>query len=272
MQRADLSTVELAYVDRGTGLPVLLVHGFPLDHTMWNAQIEALSDRCRVIAPDLRGFGQSSLGDVDPNVGISMERYADDLVELLDSLAIREPIVLAGFSMGGYVVWQLARKHANRLRALVQCDTKAVADNDEARAVRLKMAEQIFEWGSGRVAEMMGPKLLAKRSFEVKPQVVAAVRRVVENTSPAAIVAAQRGMAARPDMTGLLASIRVPTLVLVGQEDVISPPAEMRSIAAAIPDAQFVEIPGAGHMTTMENPEAVNTALGSFLEEIVERG
>jgi pimeloyl-ACP methyl ester carboxylesterase len=268
MHRAVLSTAELSYLDRGKGLPVLLVHGFPLDHTMWNAQIEALSDRCRIIAPDLRGFGQSSLGDADPHVGVSMERYADDLVELLDALAIDEPIVLAGFSMGGYVAWQFVRHHARRLRALMQCDTKAVADTDEARAGRIKMAEQISEWGSARVAEMMGPKLLARKSFDSKPDVVAAVRRVVETTSPAAIAAAQRGMAARPDMTELLSRILVPTLVLVGQEDVISPRAEMRSIAAAIPNAQFVEIPGAGHMTTMENPEAVNAALRSFLKEI----
>jgi pimeloyl-ACP methyl ester carboxylesterase len=270
MHRAALSTVELAYIDRGKGQPVLLVHGFPLDHTMWNAQIDALADRCRVIAPDLRGFGKSSLGDADPNAGVSMERYSDDLVELLDKLAIEEPIVLVGFSMGGYVAWQFVRKHANLLRALVQCDTKAVADTDEARAARLKMAEQISEWGAARVAEMMGPKLLSRRSFDAKPGVVAEVRRVVENTSPAAIACAQRGMAARPDMTDLLSSIEVPTLVLVGQEDVISPPAEMRSIAAAMPDAQFVEIPGAGHMTTMENPEAVNAALTSFLKEIVD--
>jgi pimeloyl-ACP methyl ester carboxylesterase len=272
MHRASLATVELAYVDRGKGIPVLLVHGFPLDHTMWNAQIEALADSCRVIAPDLRGFGQSSLGDADPKVGISMERYADDLIKLLDSLAIHELIVLAGFSMGGYVAWQFVRKHADRLRALVQCDTKAAADTEEAREARLKMAEQIGEWGSARVAEMMGPRLLAQRSFQSRTEVVAEVRRVVENTSAAAIACAQRGMAARPDVTALLSSIRVPTLVLVGQEDVISPPAEMRSIAAAISGARFVEIPGAGHMTTMENPEAVNAALRSFLEEIVDSG
>ena len=170
--------------------------------------------------------------------------------------------------MGGYVAWQFVRKYAGRLRALVQCDTKAAADTDEARVVRLKMADQISEWGSARVAEMMGPKLLAKRSFEAKPRVVAEVRRVVEATSPAAIACAQRGMATRPDMTGLLTSIRVPTLVLVGQEDVICPPAEMRAIANAIPNAQFVEIKGAGHMTTMENPAAVNNAFASFLAHI----
>jgi pimeloyl-ACP methyl ester carboxylesterase len=268
MRRAALSTVELAYVDRGAGMPVLLVHGFPLDHTMWKAQVDALAECCRVIAPDLRGFGQSSLGDADPKVGVSMDRYADDLAEFLDALAIEEPIALVGFSMGGYIAWQFVRKYASRLRALVQCDTKAVADTDEARALRIKMADQISEWGAARVAEMMGPKLLAKRSFEAKPDVVAEVRRVVEATSPAAIACAQRGMASRPDMTGLLSSIRVPTLVLVGQEDIISPPSEMRAIADAIPNAQFVEIADAGHMTTMENAQAVNTAILRFVEQL----
>lgn len=272
MQRAALSTVELAYVDRGEGTLVVLVHGFPLDHTMWNEQIGALADCCRVIAPDLRGFGKSSLGDADPMIGVSMERYADDLAEFLDVLAIHEPIVVVGFSMGGYVAWQFVRKHASRLRGLVQCDTKAAADTDDARAVRLKMADQVSEWGSARVAEMLGPKLLARRSFEAKPAVVAEVRRVVAATPPAAIACAQRGMASRPDMTGLLPSIRVPTLVLVGQEDAISPPAEMRAIAEAIPNARFVEIPDAGHMTTMENPQAVNGALRPFVEEIVDSG
>jgi pimeloyl-ACP methyl ester carboxylesterase len=270
MRRAALSTVELAYIDRGDAMPVLLVHGFPLDHSMWKAQIESLSDRCRVIAPDLRGFGQSSLGDADPNVGVSMERYADDLIELLDYLSISEPVLLAGFSMGGYIAWQFVRKYANRLRGLVQCDTKAVADTEEAREGRLKMAENIGQWGASRVAETLGPRLLARQTFETKPEVVAEVRRVVLNTSPAAIAAAQRGMAARPDVTHLLPRIQVPSLILVGHEDVISPPAEMRSIADVMPDAQFVEIPAAGHMTTMENPAAVNKALRSFLEKIVD--
>ena len=203
-----------------------------------------------------------------------MEQYADDLAELLDALGINEPIVLVGFSMGGYIAWQFVRKYADRLRALVQCDTRAVADTDEARAGRIKMAENVAEWGSGRVAEMMGPKLFSpaarsKRSREL----MAEVRRVVESTSPAAIAAAQRGMAARPDMTGLLPQIRVPTLVIVGDADAISPPAEMQSIAAAIPNAEFVVIPDAGHMTTMENPAAVNDALAALHQhaEVVSR-
>jgi pimeloyl-ACP methyl ester carboxylesterase len=197
-----------------------------------------------------------------------MEAYADDLAELLDMLAIREPIVLVGFSMGGYVAWQFVRKYGARLRALVQCDTKAKADNDEARAGRIKMAENVAEWGSGRVAEMMGPKLFASATFENQPKVVADVRKVVEATPPAAIAAAARGMAARPDVAGSLSSIKLPTLVLVGEVDAISPPAEMKEIAAAIPGAEFVVISGAGHMTTMEEPAAVNAAIVGFIKQL----
>jgi 3-oxoadipate enol-lactonase len=263
-----LSTTELAYVERGAGVPVVLLHGFPLDHTMWSAQIETLSRTYRLIAPDLRGFGQSPLGDVDLQHGITMEQYADEVSELLDALKIREPIVLIGFSMGGYIAWQFIRKYANRLRALVQCDTKSAADTEEARAGRIKMAENVAEWGSGRVAEMMGPKLLAKETFEKRPEIMEEIRRVVENTAPAAIAAAQRGMAARPDVGSLLPTISVSTLILVGAADAISPPAEMRKIADAIPAATYVEIPSSGHMTTMENLQAVNEAFSEFLSQL----
>jgi pimeloyl-ACP methyl ester carboxylesterase len=265
MESVALSSTRMAYVDRGAGLPVLLVHGFPLDHTMWAAPIDALAGSARVIAPDLRGFGRTPLAAGDAQRGISMEQYADDLAELLDATGIREPIVLIGFSMGGYVAWQFARKYGGRLRGLVPCDTRAVADNEEGRAGRLKMAAHVAEWGSGRVAEIMGPKLFAPATFETKPEIVAAVRKVVENTSPAAIAAAQRGMAARPDMSGFLSTIQVPTLVLVGEHDAISPPTEMKSIADAIAHCEFIVIPGAGHMTTMENPAAVIDALARFV-------
>jgi 3-oxoadipate enol-lactonase len=270
MKTAQISTGELAYLDRGAGQPVLLVHGFPLDHTMWQAQIDGLSEHARLIAPDLRGFGQSPLGSADPAHGITMERYADDLAELLDELGLAqdEPIVFVGLSMGGYIAWQFVRKYPSRLRALALLDTRALADTDEARAGRLKMAENVAEWGSGRVAEMMGPKLSAASTFRTKPEVIAALRRVVESTSPAAIAAAQRGLADRPDMSSFLPKIRVPTLIIVGDEDAISPPAEMQAIAAAIPYAEFVVIPNSGHMTTMENPGAVNAALSKFIQGI----
>jgi pimeloyl-ACP methyl ester carboxylesterase len=265
MNAVQISTTKLAYIDQGHGAPILFVHGFPLDHSMWAAQIEALSANYRVIAPDLRGFGQSPLGKADPKVGITMEQYANDLSEFLDALKITETVVLAGFSMGGYIAWQFVRKHSNRLRALILCDTRAQADNDEGRAGRIKMADNVAEWGSGRVAEIMGPRLFASSTFEKKPELIAAVRRVVERTPPAAIAAAQRGRAPRPDTTAFLPSIRLPALVVVGVLDAISTRDEMKSIAAAIPNAQFVEIAEAGHMTTMENPAAVNEALTAFL-------
>jgi pimeloyl-ACP methyl ester carboxylesterase len=270
MKTAQISTGELAYIDAGAGQPVLLVHGFPLDHTMWQAQIEALSKHARVIAPDLRGFGQSPLGSVDPTHGITMERYADDLAEFLDELNLGpdQPIVFVGLSMGGYIAWQFVRKYSSRLRALALLDTRALADTDEARAGRLKMAENVAKWGSRRVAEIMGPKLSASSTFKTKPEVIAAIRRIVESTSPATIAAAQRGLASRPDMTSFLPQIGVSTLVIVGEEDAISPPAEMQAIAAAIPNAEFVIIPNSGHMTTMENPEAVNAALSKFIQGV----
>ena len=270
MKTVQISTGETAYVDQGVGHPVLLVHGFPLDHTMWNDQIAALAPHARVIAPDLRGFGRSPLGPIDAEHGITMERYADDLAELLDALQIGpdQPVVFAGLSMGGYIAWQFVRKHAARLRALVLLDTRALADTEEARAGRIKMAEKVAEWGSARVAEMMGPKLAAPSTHESKPEVVSSLRRVVVDTSPAVIAAAQRGLAARPDVTSMLPKIAVPTLVIVGDQDVISPPDEMKHIAQAIPGAKLVVIPNSGHMTTMENPAAVNKAMQDFITHL----
>jgi len=265
MQRVTLPTVELVYIDRGAGTPVVLLHGFPLDHTMWSSQIDALAAMCRVIAPDLRGFGQSSLGNVTPHSGMPLEQYADDVVALLDALAIDERVVLAGFSMGGYIAWQFVRKYMHRLRALIPIDTRAAADTDEARTNRLKMAEHIHEWGSARVAEIMGPKLFAAGKFEASPEIVKDLRRVIAGTSPDAIAVAQRAMAARPDMTYILPQIEVPTLVIAGVEDALIPPAEMQQIAAAIPGGQYKEIPTAGHMTTTESPDAVNKAMTEFI-------
>ncbi|HEX3600901.1 MAG TPA: alpha/beta hydrolase [Lacipirellulaceae bacterium] len=268
MKTIALTNGGLAYVDEGNGQPVLLIHGFPLDHTMWAAQIASLAEHARVFAPDLRGFGQSPLGAVDPQHGISMAQYAEELAEFLSALEIAEPICIAGFSMGGYVAWQFVQRFKQRVRALIQCDTRALADTAEGRAGRIKMAENVAEWGSRRVAEMMGPKLFSARALETQPQLMAEVRRVVEETPAAAIAAAQRGMAARPDVTAMLPTIDMPTLVLVGEVDAISPPAEMQAIADAIPNSEFVVIPASGHMTTMESPRAVNDAILDYLERI----
>jgi pimeloyl-ACP methyl ester carboxylesterase len=228
---------------------------------MWQGQIDVFSPRYRVLAPDLRGFGASDVrGET-----VTMEDFADDLAAILDALDVRGPIALCGLSMGGYIAFRFAAKYAARLRSLILCDTRAAADSPDGAANRLKMAEQVLSEGAEVAANAMLPKLFGPRTVAEKPELPAATRRVIVATKPAAIAAAQRGMAARPDSTALLPQIRVPTLVVVGEDDAIAPAAEMRGIAAAIPGAEFVVVPDAGHMAPLENPAAFNAALGNFL-------
>lgn len=248
-------------VDRGSGPVLLLVHGFPLDHSMWRPQIDEFSRDFRVLAPDLPGFGRSpaELGYV------TMERFADDLAELLDARGVDEPVHLCGLSMGGYIAWQFWRKHAERLRSLILCDTRAAADTPEAREGRLKMAAHVLEYGAAAVSEMMLPKMFAPATLREQPDVVAAIRQTIVDTDRESIAAAQHGMATRPDMRECLPQVTLPTLVVVGAEDQLTPPAEMRALADALPNAQFLEVAGAGHMAPLERPEIVNASLRKFL-------
>ena len=261
LKRIEIQGAALAVLDEGAGEPLLFVHGFPLNHTMWQPQIEAFSSHYRVLAPDLRGFGASDVGGET----VTMEDFADDLAAMLDALDVRGRIALCGLSMGGYIAFRFAAKYSSRLRSLVLCDTRAAADSPEAAANRLKMAEQVLSEGAEVAANAMLPKLFGPRTTAERPELPAATRRVIVGTKPAAIAAAQSGMAARPDSTALLPQIRLPTLVVVGEDDAIAPVAEMRGIAAAIPSAEFVVVPDAGHMAPLENSAAFNAALESFL-------
>jgi 3-oxoadipate enol-lactonase len=245
----------------GRGAPLLMVHGFPLDHSMWRAQIDHFAASHQVVAVDLRGFGQSV---VTPGK-VSMAQLADDCRGILDALEIEEPVTFCGLSMGGYVGWQFARKYPARLRRLIQCDTRAIADTAEAAAGRMKLAEHVLAAGTGPVSQAMLPKLIAPGTRERRPDVVEALRAMIAAAPPAGVAAALHCLAERPDVTGWLADIRVPALLIVGAQDAISPPEEMRSIAAALPDARLVVIPEAGHMAPMENPAAVNQAMAEFL-------
>jgi len=264
MKTQTVNGVELATVDEGSGPPLVLVHGFPLDHTMWNAQIDALSTDYRVIAPDLRGFGQSG---VTPGK-VTMEQFADDLAALLEELAVGEPVVFCGLSMGGYVAWQFWQRHRPRVRGLIVCDTRAVADTAEQAAGRLTMADRVLREGPAPLVEGMIPKLFAQSTVETEPEVVESLRQVMLRGDPEGIAAAGRGMAERPDVTAMLGRIDCPTLVIVGQFDAISTVEEMRSLAAAIPGARCVEIAGSGHMSPMERPAEVNAAISRFLGEL----
>lgn len=254
-------TIDTHFVERGSGHPLLLVHGYPLSHAMWQGQLAGLASRCQVIAPDLRGFGAST---VTPGT-VTMAQFADDLAALLDALAIRQRVTLCGLSMGGYVAWQFALRHANRLANLILCDTRAVADSKEAAEGRRKTAEQVLRDGSRIAAETLVPKLFGKATFQTQPAIVADTRSIILRTHPEGIAAALRGMADRPDVTGLLGNFRIPALVVCGKEDAISPPAEMQQIATALPRAKYVEIAAAGHMAPLEQPAAVNAAIRDFL-------
>jgi pimeloyl-ACP methyl ester carboxylesterase len=282
MKSLAVGGTEIWYVDRGTGLPLVLIHGFPLDHTMWTEQIDALAGpnqdpspgptlssatAMRVLAPDLRGFGRSRRGTAIGDK-VTMDQFADDLAAWLDTLAIREPVVLCGLSMGGYIAFQFWRKFAPRLRGLILCDTKSAADTPEAAAGRRGMAQRVLREGPAPLLETMLPKLLAETTRQQRPYLVEQLQSVIAAGDPQGIAAAARGMAERPDMTAALGQIRCPTLVIVGQQDVISPPAEMRGLARAIPGAKFVEIPAAGHMSPLENPVAVSMAMREFLATV----
>ena len=264
MPTISIGSASLNVLDQGRGRPLLLVHGFPLDQTMWRQQVSELSKSFRVIAPDLRGFGQSSPVAGDDAV-VTMAQFADDLAALLSAMSISEPVNFCGISMGGYIAFQFAARYADRLGRLILCDTKAAADTKEAAQNRHKLAAKVLAEGPQVAADAMLPKLFSKRAVESRAAYVEETRQVILCTRPPTIAAALRGMAAREDFTAKLGSIRVPTLVLCGAEDVITPPVEMRSLAAMIAGANFFEIPAAGHMSPLEDPPAVNQAIRHFL-------
>lgn len=262
MLRATVDDLELAYLDRGSGTVVLLVHGFPLDHSMWKRQIEALAVRHRVIAPDLRGFGQSR-GDDEIT---TMQQFADDLAGLLDVLGVTEPVDLCALSMGGYIAWQFWQHHWDRLGRLILCDTRAASDTAEGARGRLELAASVLESGSLPVADSMLPKLFAPQSLSSGADYIEATRRVMASTRPTTVAAALRGMASRPDMTEELGNIGVSALLLCGEHDEITPADEMRQVAAAMSQATFRVIYGAGHMSPLERPERVNHLILEFLQ------
>jgi pimeloyl-ACP methyl ester carboxylesterase len=261
LKRIDLGGRWLNVEERGAGRPLLLVHGFPLDHTMWTEQFETLSSSFRVIAPDLPGFGHS-----DPVEGVlTMDRMADDLAGLLDALGVDEPLIYCGLSMGGYVGWRFVDRYGHRVWRLIQCDTKAAADSPDAAKSRRETADRVLREGSAVVAQSMRDRLFAAETAKQNPEIVAAMESVMLATPRETIAAALRGMAERPDSTKLLPRLKIPTLLLCGEDDVITPPKEMRGMAEAIPHSRFVEIPAAGHMAPLESPAAVSSAILEFL-------
>ncbi len=256
--RVDGSTI--TYDARGEGRTLLLLHAFPLGMSMWEPQCEALSPRWRVVRFDARGFGGS-----DAAAGpLTMERIADDAVALLDLLGIDRAVV-GGCSMGGYAALALARRHPHRLSGLALLDTRAGADTEEARAGRKQLAARVLEEGPAAAADALVPKLVGETTRRERPELLAELRQRILATPAPAIASALQGLAAREDSRPTLPAIRVPTLVLVGEEDVLTPPSESEAMARAIPRARLERVSRAGHLSNLDNPAAVNAALRGFL-------
>jgi pimeloyl-ACP methyl ester carboxylesterase len=249
--------------DVGKGEALVLLHAFPLARSMWRPQREALQGECRVITPDLPGFGGTS-----PFAGeASIDAMADDVKALLDALGITRAVI-GGLSMGGYVALAFARKYADRLRGLILADTRAEADSTEAKANRDKLIAFTQEHAAADVIEQMLPKLVSDATRQQRPEVVAEIRQIAAAQTPAGIIGALRALRDRRDSTDVLPAVRVPAVVIVGADDSLTPPALSQAMAKALPQSTLVQIPGAGHLSNLEQPPAFNDAVRAFLKSL----
>ncbi|MER7359155.1 alpha/beta fold hydrolase [Nonomuraea dietziae] len=244
----------------GTGVPVVLLHAFPLSSAMWLAQREGLSASCQVITPDLRGFGGSRLGDDEPSIDL----MADDVAALLDQEGI-ERAVVGGQSMGGYVTMAFCRRHPDRVAGVILADTKASQDTEQARENRERIARQVLADGTGVLVEEVLPGLLGQTTKERRAMVFGRVRGLVQSAPPGAVAWAQRAMAARPDSFDTLAALKAPALVIVGEEDQLTTRDDAEAMLRAVPDGRLTVVERAGHLSAVEQPEAFNAAVASFI-------
>lgn len=257
-----MDAIDLPHSDAGPrGAPaVILLHGFPLDHSMWSAQAAALKAAgFRVVVPDLRGFGKASV-----RAPSTMAAHAADVLRLADRAGLRR-FALAGFSMGGYVALEVARQAPERLAGLALVDTRAEPDTEEARKGRAETAAKVRAQGVGVVAESMLPKMLTARA---PPAMVEPVRAMMMRTPAEGAALALLGMGERADQRATLAHVRVPTLVVVGAEDPITPPAAAEAMAQAVPGARLVVVPGAAHLAPVEQAEAVSAAMVEWMRGV----
>jgi 3-oxoadipate enol-lactonase len=263
VRRFTLNGVNLAVEVKGEGPAILFIHGYPHDRSIW-AHPMAVLEGYRRIAPDLRGMGESDA----PDLGYSIETYAGDLAALLDTLGVEE-VVLCGLSMGGYVAFEFLRRWRRRVRGLVLMDTRAEADTAEAKRGRDAAAATARESGAAAVATALLPRMLAPTTLSGSPGVVDRVRAMMASTPVAGIVGALGAMRDRVDSAELLPTLAgLPTLVIVGEDDALTPPAQVRAMADAIPGATLAAIPGAGHLPPVERPVETTRALGDFLRSL----
>lgn len=261
--KAQLNGITINYRDQGRGLPVVFIHAFPLNQTMWDDQISVLDKRFRTVTLDLRGFGGS---DVPPGP-YTMDLMASDVRALISHLRLEE-VVLVGLSMGGYVSFAFYRNYPGAVRAMVLASTRAGIDAPAARQRRLKSAEKAEREGATAITEELVPLLLGDSTLENQPDITLRVRAMAETNSPAGIAAAQRAMAARLDSTYILAGIHRPVLILTGSEDKVTPLFEAEAMRNGIRDSRVQVITGAGHLMNIERPREFNARLVEFLDGI----
>jgi pimeloyl-ACP methyl ester carboxylesterase len=258
--------MEIAYTRVGSGVPLVLLHAFPLSAEMWAAQRGGLSREADVITVDQRGFGDSATPDALTGTSPDLNVVAGDLAELLDRLELRD-VVLGGLSMGGYVAMTFLRHHAERVRGLILANTKASADTPEAAANRLRIAAEVEQARHTEllVAEL-GPKLLAEASRRRDPDLARRVESMLRAAPPEAVAWAQRAMASRPDSFDVLRALDVPVLVVAGEDDALMAQAEAEAMVSAVRDPELAVVPGAGHLTALETPREFNAAVSGFLK------
>ena len=263
MTSKRVNDINLAYTDLGAGPPIVLIHGYPFNRSLWTEQAEVLRSRHRVVAPDLRGFGES-----DSSEGTAtMSRMADDIASLMDALEI-ERAVIAGLSMGGYVALAFARMFPARVGALVLADTRAQADTEEGKQTRSQQAEKALSEGMAGIADAMLPKLLTPETVSKRPELVKRVRDMMLKTKPEGAAAALLGMAERDDQTEFISTIQAPALIIVGREDAITPVADSEKMQSRIEGSRLVVIENAGHVSNLEQTEQFNDALLGFLSSV----
>jgi 3-oxoadipate enol-lactonase len=253
--------------DRGKGMPVVLLHGFPFDAESWTDEVDTLAATARVVAPSMRGFGRTPPREME---NLSVDVMADDVAAMLDALGVREPAVLVGLSMGGYVTLAFARKHPRRIRAVVLADTRAEPDSAEGRASRDRAIARV-EGGdlAGFVTDLL-PAILAPLTRAERPAVVERVRAMAMRAEPSSVIAMLRALRDRPDARPGLSSIEAPVQVIVGAEDALIPVAASQALADGIPAgrASLHVVPGAGHLSNLEAPEAFRAVLTAFLARV----
>ena len=260
---AQVNGLTIAYSDQGTGLPIVFLHAFPLNRTMWAQQAEALSARFRVITLDLRGHGESD----SPLWHYTLDQSADDIQALLDHLTIPQALFV-GLSMGGYILFAFYRKYAVRVKGMILADTRAQADTAEGKEGRFQMAQTAYKKGPSAIADLMIPKLLSPITVRTKPDLVQQVRGMIEGNQISGIAGDLMAMAGRPDSFPLLPQITCPTQIIVGELDQATPPSDAKLMAEKIPLSRLTIIPNAAHLANLEQPEAFNQIVTAFASEL----